>query len=53
MVLTSAFEQGYYETPRRISSQELAKRLNLKSSTLVEHRRKAEQRLLARIIEES
>ncbi len=52
-VLVSAFEHGYYETPRRISSQELAKKLKLKSSTLVEHRRKAEQRLLSRVFKES
>jgi predicted DNA binding protein len=52
-VLVSAFEHGYYETPRRINSQELAKELNLKSATLVEHRRKAEQRLLTQIIKES
>lgn len=49
-VLVSAFEHGYYETPRRVNSQELAKKLNLKSSTLVEHRRKAEQRILAQIL---
>jgi predicted DNA binding protein len=52
-VLVSAFEHGYYETPRRISSQELAKKLNLNSATIVEHRRKAEQRLLTQIIKES
>lgn len=52
-VIVSAFEHGYYESPRRISSQELAKKLKLKSSTLVEHRRKAEQRLLSNILKES
>jgi len=52
-VIVSAFEHGYYETPRRISSQELAKKLKMKSSTLVEHRRKAEQRLLSKIIKEN
>ncbi|MGO8805700.1 MAG: helix-turn-helix domain-containing protein [Candidatus Bathyarchaeia archaeon] len=49
-VLVSAFEHGYYETPRRISNQELSKKLKLNSATIVEHRRKAEQRLLTRII---
>ena len=45
-VLISAFENGYYETPRRISNRELSKKLNLNSATTtVEHRRKAEQRL--------
>jgi predicted DNA binding protein len=53
VVIVSAFEHGYYETPRRINSQELAKKFNLKSSTLVEHRRKAEQRLLTQIIKKA
>jgi len=52
-VIVSAFDHGYYETPRRVNSQDLAKKLKLKSSTFVEHRRKAEQRLLAKIIKES
>lgn len=52
-VIVSAFEHGYYETPRRVSSQELARKLKLKSSTVVEHRRKAEQRLLSKIIKAS
>jgi predicted DNA binding protein len=38
--------------PRRISSRGLAKRLELRSSTLIEHRRKAERRLLAEILGE-
>jgi len=49
-VLVTAFELGYYDLPRKISSQELAKKLNLQSSTLVEHRRKAERRLLSGIL---
>jgi predicted DNA binding protein len=52
-VLVYAFEHGYYETPRKVRSQELAKKLNLKTSTFVEHRRKAERRLLSKIIKES
>ncbi len=49
-VMLSAFEKGYYDLPRRISSQKLAKGLNIRSSTLIEHRRKAERRLLIRIM---
>ncbi len=49
-VLDSAFEQGYYSLPRRTSSQALAKKLGMRSSTLIEHRRKAEYRLLASIL---
>ncbi|MCJ7762162.1 helix-turn-helix domain-containing protein [Candidatus Bathyarchaeota archaeon] len=52
-VLVTAFESGYYDLPRKISSQELAKKLNLRSPTVVEHRRKAERRLLAGILSES
>lgn len=49
-VLLTAFDLGYYETPRRISSMDLAKKLNIDTSTLIVHRRKAEQRTLAQII---
>ncbi len=49
-VLLTAFNLGYYETPRRISSEGLAAKLNIDSSTLIVHRRKAEQRALAQII---
>ncbi|MCW3999834.1 MAG: helix-turn-helix domain-containing protein [Candidatus Bathyarchaeota archaeon] len=52
-VLVSAFEHGYYETPRRIDNEALAGKLHLKTSTVVEHRRKAEQRLLSEIIKKS
>ena len=52
LVLLSAFQQGYYDMPRRISSQGLARRLGLRSSTLIEHRRKAEHRLFANLLSE-
>jgi predicted DNA binding protein len=51
-VLVTAFECGYYDLPRKTSSKELAKKLNLKSPTLVEHRRKAERRVLAELLRE-
>ncbi len=49
-VLTKAYELGYYDRPRRISSEQLARRLNLAKSTLVAHRRKAERRLVAEVL---
>jgi len=49
-VLVTSFKEGYYDVPRRIGSQELARKLGLKSSALIEHRRKAERRLIASII---
>ena len=52
-VLVTSFKEGYYDVPRRIGSQEFAAKLGLKSSALIEHRRKAERRLLASILSES
>jgi hypothetical protein len=49
-VIISAFNSGYYSIPRRISSEELAEKLNIRAPTLVLHRRKAEQRILSKII---
>ncbi len=50
-VVSAAYRQGYYDRPRRISSKLLAQRLGVSSSTLVNHRLKAEHRLLATILE--
>ena len=52
-VILSAFNLGYYDVPRRVSSEGLAKRLNIREATLVMHRRKAERRLLAALVRES
>jgi predicted DNA binding protein len=52
-VLSSAFDNGYYDMPRRIDSKELAEKLDLRSSTFIEHRRKAERRLLASVLSKS
>jgi HTH DNA binding domain len=49
-VLVTAYRLGYYDLPRRISSQQLASKLNVGSSTLINHRRRAERRLLAEMI---
>ena len=50
-VILSALSLGYYDVPRRVSSEQLAKRLNIQEPTLVMHRRKAEGRLLKSIVE--
>ncbi len=50
-VLLSAYKWGYYDIPRKITSEELAKKLKLVDSTVVEHLRKAELRLIKQIIE--
>ncbi len=41
---------GYYEVPRRITSEKLAGRLNVGKSTLIEHLRKAQKRLMSAIV---
>jgi hypothetical protein len=49
-VLIKAFKLGYYGVPRKITSEELAKKLGITDSTVVEHLRKAELRLLTQIL---
>ena len=48
--LKAAMRNGYYDYPRRISATELAERLGLSKTTLVEHLRKAEGRLMGEIV---
>ena len=49
-ILTSAFELGYYDIPRRLDSDQLAEHLNITNSTVVEHIRKAERRILSLVM---
>ena len=51
--LITAYTLGYYDVPKKIGLVRLAKRLNLARSSLDEHLRKAEQRLLNHIMNES
>lgn len=51
-VIISAYRLGYYDIPRRINSEKLAKKLNIGNSTLGEHLRKAERCLLAENIKQ-
>lgn len=46
LVLRRAIEEGYYETPRGTSAEALAKSFGIGRSTLEEHLRKSEQRVL-------
>jgi predicted DNA binding protein len=50
--LIAAYKLGYYDIPRKITSEQLAKKLGLVDSTVVEHLRKAEKRLMAQILEQ-
>jgi len=49
-VVSAAYERGYYDRPRRIGSQALARSLGMSSSNFVNHRLKAERRILAAIL---
>ena len=49
-VVSAAYQQGYYDRPRRTSSKALAQSLGLSSSTFVNHRLKAERRLLSVVL---
>lgn len=51
-VLMSAYKMGYYAVPRNVTTEEIAKKLNLVDSTVVEHLRKAEQKLISQILEQ-
>jgi predicted DNA binding protein len=50
-VIVTSYHLGYYDLPKRINSKQLAEKLNMRSSTLVIHRIKAEKRLLALLID--
>ncbi len=49
-ILSVAYSNGYYDVPRRIDSETLARRMNIVKSTLVEHLRKAEMRLMSDVM---
>jgi DNA-binding CsgD family transcriptional regulator len=51
-MLLTAYALGYYDVPRRISSDDLSRHLNVDKSTIVEHLRKAERKLIGSIIAE-
>jgi len=46
-VLKSALELGYYDFPKRISTEELSKALSLAPSTISEILRRAERRIIS------
>jgi DNA-binding CsgD family transcriptional regulator len=48
--LILAFTLGYFDTPRKISSEQLAEKLGIVHSTLAVHLRRAERRLLSEIL---
>ena len=48
--MISAYGLGYYDVPRRVSSEEVSRHLNVDKSTFVEHLRKAERKLVTEVI---
>lgn len=45
-ILNTAVESGYFDCPRRIDSRALAKQVGIAQSTLLEHLRKAQMKIL-------
>ena len=45
-----AKELGYYEWPRKVNAEKIAKHMNITKSTLIEHLRKAENSLINQIL---
>jgi len=49
-IVIEAMKTGYYDYPKRISSETLSKRIGISKATLLEHLRKAEGRLLKNLL---
>ncbi|MFB6108641.1 MAG: helix-turn-helix domain-containing protein [Haloplanus sp.] len=52
-VIQYAFDAGYFEWPRETTSEELADELGISRATCLEHLRKAEEKLLATMLDRS
>ncbi|MFT4946869.1 MAG: hypothetical protein ACI8TL_001106 [Natronomonas sp.] len=50
-VIRTAFEMGYYDVPRTVSTAEVAATLGLDDSTVAEHLQRAERNLLSQLFE--
>ncbi|HEY3420630.1 MAG TPA: helix-turn-helix domain-containing protein [Methanomassiliicoccales archaeon] len=49
-VMVMAFQNGYYDYPKRISSERLCRKVGISKPTLLQHMRKAEGRIFKEII---
>lgn len=49
-VMVAAFQNGYYDFPKRISSKKLCQKVGISKPTLLQHMRKAEGRILKEIM---
>ena len=52
-ILNSAKKLGYYDYPRRITSEELSKQIGLNKDITLENLRKAEKSIIARILRDN
>ncbi len=50
-ILTKAKQLGYYEIPRKITSMELANEFKISKSAVLEHLRKAEGKIMIKVIQ--
>lgn len=50
-VIVAAYRHGYYDLPKRISSERLSEKVDISKPTLLEHLRKAERRIFREIME--
>jgi predicted DNA binding protein len=50
-VLQKAFENGFFDFPRKVSVKELSKSLNMNESTLIYYLRRAERKLIKSIMD--
>jgi predicted DNA binding protein len=49
-VMVAAFKNGYYDYPKKISSEKLCQKVRISKPTLLQHMRKAEGRILKEIM---
>jgi hypothetical protein len=49
-VMLAAFQNGYYDYPKKISSKQLCQKVSISKPTLLQHMRKAEGRILKEIM---
>ena len=52
-ILLQAYNSGYFEHPRKVNAGELARKIGMHKTTLLEHLHKAEKRLIGHIIEQT